>query len=348
MQKLTLDKNVAVLTSTGYVLAKDLQPFDYIRCVDGTERRPQVLRTGHAPMQKLTLKSRPSLPLIISDNAHMFTKRKAFHFGSQYRCLSSICNGQFLESTVDDGSHVDIEASQKSDEYWEMVGMLAIRGYIHSTFIEDEMTISLKLLDRHIQDEVLMGAFERAGFGRWLSKTTCANTKQVNELMELMSLPESVFTLSFEKRKALLKGLCAYVMPRPSKDGHTITHIISSSNWALLTAIARLTASITGEMPKVSTKEYQSQLGYSLTVTLNNPEFSLEIEDSISDTVLDDDDLYDEISEMPIGILDEIVKKETVEDCDVVTFILNTDRPIIIDNFSMCTLPLSNISQGMR
>ena len=350
MQKITLDKNVAVLTSTGYVLAKDLKPFDTIKCVDGTERRPQVLRSSNAVMEKVTLRSRPSVPLFINKETYLFSKRQPFHFNSEYRDALHIKPGNFLESTVDDGAHVDIKASEKSSEYWEMVGMLAMRGHVNSTFVEDEMSISLKLLDRHIADEKLMAAFERAGFGRWLSKTTCTNTQQVTELMELIALPEAIFTLSFDKRKALLKGLCAYVTPRVTNSGKSVTHLISSSNWALLTAISRLTASITGDLPKISTKEYQTQVGYSINVTYINPEFMLNTETRSNEKppAIDDDILYDELFDTPIGVLDEIVNTEHDVPRDVVTFILNTDKPIVIDNFSVCTPALSNIAQGMR
>lgn len=349
MQKITLDENVAVLTSTGYVLAKDLQPFDTLVCVDGTSRKPQVLRTRKSDMQKLTLKSRPSIPFVVEPHVCLYTKRQPFHFSSEYRALDAIKNGQYLESAVDDGNHVALAASAKSEAYWEMVGMLAMRGYVHPTFIEDEMSISLKLLDRHIEDTELMGAFERAGFGRWLSKTTCTNTKQVNELMAMMELPEAVFALSFDKRKALLKGLCGYVMPRVTNHGRSITHLISSSNWALLTAIARLTASLTGDLPKISTKDYQTQIGYSINVTFDNPDFELET-DTVSPRPepIDDDELFDELEASPVGILDEVIGVENIKDCKVITFILNTDRPIVVDNFSLCTKPLSSIAQGME
>lgn len=349
MQKIILDKNAAILTSTGYVAAKDLKPFDEIRCIDGTERRPQVLRSSTSAMMKLELKSRPSVPLIVSTDMWVYSKRKQFHFGSEYRELDQLTLGQFLESTVDDGLHITSLPTKKSKEFWEMVGMLTMRGVVHSTFIEDEMSISLKLLDRHIENSELMGAFERAGFGRWVNKSTCTNTAQVNEFLELMMLPEIVFTLDFEKRKSLLKGLCAFVTPHVTNGGRYLTYNISSSNWALLTAVARLTASITGTLPKITTKEYPTQIGYAISVNVENPCF---IEKSITQPnipvePIDEDELFTEISEDPIGILDEIIGLELLCTHDVISFIINTNQPIIVDNFSMCTLPLKSITQGI-
>lgn len=313
MQKFILPQTSAIMTDVGYVQLNELESFDKIYLLNGDLRKPQVLKKlTKNNIKEYHLKSRHGIPLCLNSNSNIFSNHTKYYTNTQYFNSNDLNKSDSIKFITSNYTHQ--YKHQYSKLFWKIIGMCILKSDIQFDGNYNN-TFSISLTPQHLNDFNLIDTLIEMGFkiNEVENLATTSNSKLIDELMFLKELPEFIFNLKLSEQKLILEGVVSFISTK--NNGKFKSNRIYSNSWAKIIGLHRLALnSNLDAYINLHTSNNVKSNGYILTVKYTD----------LQDPFLDHQNIDNSKDE---------IKEITSTSKSMIQFIINSDSPIIVDNY---------------